>query len=181
MDGNLVGCFQSWSTTESADSTGGRNSRLGAIMSQNLSDESSGCGGVMCPSSKCEEGAILLGVVMQDGHVAFPSDRLPIDSTFVQIARRGRSPEKRFRFAGRCVKSACKQWVGSRCSVIDKVMSDSGTSEKRLLPECSIRTDCRWFLQSGEAACAVCPLIITDLREDHTRSIQPDSNIKENR
>jgi hypothetical protein len=31
------------------------------------------------------------------------------------------------------------------------------------LPKCSIRSQCRWFLQHGRDACAVCPLIITDV------------------
>jgi hypothetical protein len=32
------------------------------------------------------------------------------------------------------------------------------------LPECSIRAQCRWFAQSGAAACAACPEVVTDAR-----------------
>lgn len=102
---------------------------------------------------------------MPDGRVAFTSDRLEVDSQFVQAAATGRAAEKRFRFASNCVRSGCKQWTGSRCGVIDTVMAEA-TEEQTTLPECSIRAECRWFLQSGNAACAVCPLVITDLRED---------------
>lgn len=121
----------------------------------------------LCPSHTCEKGAILLGVVMRDGQVAFSSDRIIVNEEFVQVARAGRAPEKRFRFGGQCVQSGCKQWTGTRCGVIDKI-TDSveinvGNSN---LPECSIRSGCRWFYQSGDKACAICPEVITDLREE---------------
>jgi hypothetical protein len=103
---------------------------------------------------------------MSDGRVAFSADRLEVDREFVETARQGRSPEKRFRFAGACVKGGCSQWTGSRCGVIDQVtetMSDMAVAE---LPECSIRDTCRWFDQSGAEACGVCPLVVTDLMEE---------------
>jgi hypothetical protein len=31
-----------------------------------------------------------------------------------------------------------------------------------VLPECSIRPQCRWHLQSGDAACRACPEVVTD-------------------
>jgi hypothetical protein len=34
------------------------------------------------------------------------------------------------------------------------------------LPDCSIRTTCRWFGQIGEKACTVCPLVMTDNSAD---------------
>ena len=121
----------------------------------------------LCPSHTCQEGAILLGIVMRDGRVAFSSDRMIVNEEFVQIARQGRAPEKRFRFGGQCVQNGCKQWTGKRCGVIDSITETAeiavGTAE---LPECSIRSECRWFYQSGAEACAACPEIITDLREE---------------
>jgi hypothetical protein len=30
------------------------------------------------------------------------------------------------------------------------------------LPGCGIRQSCRWFHQRGEAACRICPEIVTD-------------------
>lgn len=118
----------------------------------------------LCPSHTCEPGAILLGIVGRDGRVAFSSDRLIIDEEFVQIARAGRTPEKRFRFGGQCVQNGCRQWTGKRCGVIDSV---TGTvrGDTADLPECSIRSECRWFYQSGDEACAVCPEVVTDSRE----------------
>jgi hypothetical protein len=122
---------------------------------------------VMCPSARCREGAVLIGVVMSDGRVAYTADRLEITAEFVETAKQGRSPEKRFRFASPCVKNGCSQWTGSRCGVIDKVSEDAAPvlagAPAADLPECSIRSECRWFMQLGGEACQACPLVITDL------------------
>jgi len=122
----------------------------------------------LCPSSTCEEGAILLGIVLADGRVAFSRDRITVDRHFVQASKQGRSPEKRFRFAGKCVQGGCRNWTGDRCQVIDEVMSWRGTpaASPDGLPQCSIRSACRWFEQSGAAACVACPGIVTDLRAE---------------
>jgi hypothetical protein len=128
---------------------------------------------ILCPSSKCEEGAVLLGVILENGSVAFAAERIEVDREFVMSAQEGRSPEKRFRFSSPCAQCGCKQWVGGQCSVIGKVLSTAPesliTSE---LPMCSIRTQCRWFHQTGSKACSICPLVITDLREE-AESVTP--------
>jgi hypothetical protein len=129
-----------------------------------------------CPSSSCEPGAKLIGVVNADGTIGYVSPPLEIDEDFVGRALSGRTPERRFRFAGPCVEGRCGHWTGSRCGVIDTVMT---TPERPPVPDrlplCGIRTTCRWFAQSGAEACAVCPLVVTDLRtpEELAPSIQP--------
>jgi hypothetical protein len=121
----------------------------------------------LCPSHNCQEGSILLGVVDGNGRVDFLTDRMIVNQEFVQIARAGRTPEKRFRFGGQCVTSGCKQWTGKRCGVIDSITESVEINvENADLPECSIRSECRWFYQSGSEACAICPEVITDLREE---------------
>lgn len=120
---------------------------------------------VLCPSSVCKEGAILIGIVRRDGRIAYSADEIVVNSEFVQIARSGRPPEKRFRFAGKCIQTGCQQWTGSRCGVIDSLSTVPRTVDESNLPECSIRPRCRWFLQSGASACAICPDVITDLTE----------------
>jgi hypothetical protein len=120
-----------------------------------------------CPSAPCESGATLLGVVGSQGRVGYLTPPLTIDDDFVATARRGRSPEKRFRFAAPCVEERCAQWTGSRCGVIDAVIANPlprPDDEAGGLPRCSIRSACRWFAQSGTDACRVCPLVITDCR-----------------
>jgi hypothetical protein len=119
---------------------------------------------ILCPSSVCREGAILIGIVMSDGQVAFSSSEIVVNKEFVQIARRGRTPEKRFRFAGTCAKNGCRQWTGARCGVIDSLTESSENLNVPIeLPDCSIRSQCRWFYQLGADACSICPKVITDL------------------
>ena len=122
-------------------------------------------GPALCPSAKCEPGASLLGIVQADGKVGYLGEPLTIGEEFVERAHAGRTPERRFRFADTCVEGRCRQWTGSRCGVIDKVLKELEAAEAEPLPRCGIRPHCRWFRQSGAAACAACPLVITDTRE----------------
>ena len=122
---------------------------------------------ILCPSWKCEAGASLIGIVLADGTVAFSKDRIVIDAAFVEVARQGRSPEKRFRFSSTCKRAACVQWTDGKCGIADVIIREhadrtTGLDEPFELPECSIRPHCRWHLQSGDAACRACPEVITD-------------------
>lgn len=126
---------------------------------------------ILCPSSRCEKGNILLGLVRGDGTVGFLGEHMTLSDDFVEIARQGRRPERRFRFASTCAQGACRQWKDGRCGVIGEVLGAVPARRRtKRLPQCSIRPQCRWFRQEGEKACAVCPLVITDLLvEDETR------------
>jgi hypothetical protein len=122
---------------------------------------------ILCPSWSCEAGASLIGIVLADGSVAFSKDRIVIDDAFVQTARQGRSPEKRFRFSSTCRRAACIQWTDGKCGIVDRIIGEHedraiAASEPFELPECSIRPQCRWHLQSGDIACRACPEVITD-------------------
>lgn len=116
-----------------------------------------------CPSSVCKEGSNLIGIINKDGIVDLLSVPITVDKEFIEIASQGRRPEIRFRFSGRCVEGACKQWTGTTCGVIENVLDIVEEGQKvKSLPSCGIRSTCRWFHQEGAAACYVCPLIITD-------------------
>lgn len=123
----------------------------------------------MCPSATCHSGALLLGVVQSNKTVALLDTPMPVTDEFVEIAVKAGSPEKRLRFAGKCAKSGCLQWTGSRCGVIDRALNymeglvENKLGENILLPECTIRPQCRWFNQTGADACKVCPFIVTDI------------------
>ena len=119
---------------------------------------------LLCPSAPCKEGANVIGIVMATDGVALLNKPIPVDKEFMQRAQQGRAPEKRFRFSYTCVQSGCSQWKGSKCGLIETVVQDIRADQKRIptLPNCTIRKDCRWFHQEGAAACAVCPLIITN-------------------
>ena len=128
---------------------------------------------ILCPSGTCQEGAILIGIVMRDGRVAFSPEQITIDREFVEIAQAGRAPEKRFRFGNTCVKSGCRQWSDERCGVIDSLVAEPPNTRlqndefDQLLPECSIRSQCRWFVQLGAKACEICPEVVTDARVEN--------------
>lgn len=122
----------------------------------------------LCPSTTAGPGTALIGIVGADGRVGILGRPLPVDADFLARARRGRAPEKRFRFAGACVRSSCRQWSDGRCGVIDRVLAITGeaaSAADRPLPPCGICGRCRWFAQRGGAACHACPEIVTDTRD----------------
>ena len=121
---------------------------------------------ILCPSSGMAAGGSLLGVVREDGRVQFLRRPVPIDREFMEVARQGRNPNKRFRFSRPCATTACPYWEDgtSRCGVGDVVVDElAPTKADEPLPDCGIRASCRWFDQRGADACRVCPDIITDI------------------
>lgn len=116
-----------------------------------------------CPSAECRPGSVLLGIVLPNGRVAFSRDKVVIDAAFVEAAHEGRPPEQRFRFAGSCVESGCRQWAGHGCGLIDRLVSEGADEPPPpSLPNCSVRDSCRWYDQHRHRACAVCPEVVTD-------------------
>lgn len=107
----------------------------------------------------------MLGIVQSNGSISFlGEEKNLINDEFVQIAKKGRNPEKRFRFADTCMKKQCKQWNQNRCGVIDKVMEVLNPNHASYsIPICSIRLECRWYKQHGNSACMACPYVITDM------------------
>ena len=126
---------------------------------------------VTCPSGRCREGAVLVGIVGPDGRLGYITPAMPIDADFVTHARVGRTPESRFRFGEPCVKERCAQWAGDHCGLIDGLLASprgtTATSAPRdmSLPRCGIRSSCRWFRERGADACTICPLVV------HTRRV----------
>lgn len=130
-------------------------------------DQQSGIPQALCPSSKCQPGAQLLGVVKEDGRVDLLQTPITIDAAFVARAKQGPKPELRFRFAHKCIKSGCVQWTGTRCGIIDRILVHVGDAIKDFaLPECGIRPSCRWYLQNGAEACKVCPHVATEVMQE---------------
>ena len=118
---------------------------------------------VLCPSAPADDKAILLGVIQSDRSVAFLKDRIPVTHEFLDIVGKDRVPENQFRFSSPCLGSVCKQWVNGGCSLPERLgelikISDSTHTP---LPQCSIREECRWFIQRGAEACHICPLVVT--------------------
>ena len=118
---------------------------------------------ILCPSSKAQVGAKLIGMVTEDGHVNLLHTPLPVTKEFLEVANKSYIPESRFRFTNACMEGKCKQWSGHHCTVIDHVFDAiEGKIAKTPIPECGIRPQCRWYNQTGEEACKVCTLVVTN-------------------
>lgn len=123
--------------------------------------------GRTCPSATCTPGNTLIGIRGDDGRIKALRTPLPVTPEFAGAAAEAGPPEARMRFASACQTSACSQWTGSRCGVIDRVLKHlEATPEalRRDLQPCAIRATCRWYDQSGAAACKGCDLVVTDMR-----------------
>lgn len=118
-----------------------------------------------CPSSDARPGAVLVGVVLPGRDLAYMTTRIPVDAEFLRIAREGRPPERRFRFSAPCAGGACHQWDGQGCGLIDRVLQTHAPAAQGPAA-CPIRDDCRWHVQHGDAACRVCPGVVTDSTGD---------------
>lgn len=118
---------------------------------------------ILCPCARCEPGANLLGVVQPSGRVAFLPPGLGVDEEFSRLAGQERRSSVRFRYSANCAESACAHWQDRRCAALDQVRAHLAPYAETTTAQCSIRPECRWHQQAGDAACAVCPLVTTDL------------------
>jgi hypothetical protein len=120
---------------------------------------------LLCPSYRCEKDASLIGVIGPEGKVNFLNAKLEVSEEFISIASKGRTPEKRFRFSGKCTEHSCMHWKDDHCGLIDKLIENlaNNIATPSKIPACPIRSDCRWYRQHNAKACSVCPYIITDL------------------
>jgi hypothetical protein len=107
---------------------------------------------------------MILGAVQSDDTVALLNAGLIVDAQFMERATEIGRPEKRFRFAGKCIKGGCRQWTGHECGVIKEYseVNDHLVADELPLPACIIREKCRWFGQEGGKACMICPYVVTD-------------------
>lgn len=120
-----------------------------------------------CPSAPAAPGVRLLGLLGPDGRVHNLKSVVTVDAGFLEAAAEAGPVEARMRFASRCQTSGCAQWTGSRCGVIDRaltVIEAAVPVADGALPPCTIRSDCRWYAQTGARACGACAYIVTDRR-----------------
>lgn len=125
----------------------------------------SGPGAPTCPSGRCREGSVLLGVVTRNGRLGYVSTPLIVDTEFVIRARAGPTPESWFRFAEPCVEDRCDHWSDGACGLIGQLLSTPAggavtAAPVGMLPRCTIRRTCRWYAQRGGQACAICPHVV---------------------
>ena len=98
----------------------------------------------LCPSYRCSEDALLIGIVQADATVALAAQPIAVSREFIEAATLGRKPEMRFRFAGECVEQNCAQWKKGKCGIPDRVRKSlAGQDLPEAAPACAIRADCR--------------------------------------
>jgi len=146
-------------TRHSACRDDARSIREGNMGSQPAHGQSDTDREIMCPSAPPTEGALLLSITRPNGTIAYVRSRIPVTADFLSDAGSD-SVDQRFRFASPCQESDCAQWSGSECSIPARVAGIMPPVSDADIPHCSIRVSCRWYSQSGFAACRVCPLIV---------------------
>ena len=122
-----------------------------------------------CPSSRCEPGNILLGLVGRSGEIEFFAEHIEVTPGFAAVAKQGRRPEARFRFSSLCLRNGCSKWTGDGCGVAFQALRFTAQPELATddsdLPRCSIRSECQWFAEHGPRVCGVCRWIVTERNE----------------
>jgi hypothetical protein len=107
-------------------------------------------------------GSVAFGVVA--GSAEEPRVRWiekPVPVTGDLLALTGEVPPTQvLRIAAPCQENACCHFDGTDCRLATKLVQLMPAVAESL-PACRIRPDCRWFMQEGRAACAVCPQIVT--------------------
>jgi hypothetical protein len=125
---------------------------------------------LLCPSSICQEGSSLIGIITSEGTVNYLDNPIKIDKIFVEEAYKGRDPHSRFRFAGNCAKNGCEHWNknGKKCGLIEKLEKVSDSFNEH----CEIRAKCRWYNQKGIDACKICTNVIRYREQKYLNSIE---------
>jgi hypothetical protein len=117
-----------------------------------------------CPSARPDmPGSALLGVFQeQDGRglLAYLDRPAPVTEELLELAR-PLSPTQLFRFSAPCVGNGCQHFDGENCRLAKKIAQRLETAVD-VVPECTLRSVCRWRLQEGDAACLRCPMILTE-------------------
>ena len=117
----------------------------------------------LCPSAQPGmDRATVLGVVQQDGGravVAYLNERLPATPEVLALST-PLKPTEVFRIAATCAENKCPHFDGADCRLATRVATMLPAVVDKL-PPCTIRKECRWYSQEGEAACKRCPEITT--------------------
>ena len=118
---------------------------------------------VLCPSAQPEmTGSVAFGVVggtADQPRVAWIEKPVPVTGDLLALTG-AVPPTQVLRIAAPCQENACCHFDGTDCRLATKLVQLMPAVAESL-PPCRIRPDCRWFLQEGRAACAVCPQIVT--------------------
>ena len=117
-----------------------------------------------CPSAQPDwEDSVAIGVV--EGTVEKPrlvhfGRALPVNQKLLALANPV-TPTEVFRFAAPCAQARCVHFQKSLCNLVTQIV-EVLPSMTDTLPACSIRAQCRWWLQEGKPACLRCGQVVTD-------------------
>jgi hypothetical protein len=119
----------------------------------------------LCPSAQPEmEGSVVFGVVggtVDAPQVGYLAETQPVTDELLVLTSPVK-PTEVFRFAAPCAQSACRHFDGLKCQLATRTVQLLPVVVESL-PPCAIRPNCRWWQQEGKAACARCPLIVTEM------------------
>jgi len=117
----------------------------------------------LCPSAQPGmDRATILGVVQQTGPrpvVEYLNERVPATPEILAMSA-PLKPTEVFRIAATCAEHKCPHFDGADCRLATRVVKLLAPVVDSL-PPCTIRKECRWHSQEGEAACRRCPEITT--------------------
>jgi len=118
---------------------------------------------ILCPSAQPEmTGSVAFGVVggtAEQPRVSWIEKPVPVTADILALTGEV-PPTQVLRIAAPCQENACCHFDGTDCNLATKLVQLM-PAVTQSLPPCRIRPDCRWFIQEGRAACAVCPQIVT--------------------
>jgi hypothetical protein len=104
----------------------------------------------------------LIGVVErtpEGPRVAYLNEPVPVTAELLQTTEPA-PPAEVFRVAAACATGACAHFSGTACSLARRIV-ESLPAVVDSVPDCLVRSDCRWFSQEGAAACLRCPQVAT--------------------
>lgn len=115
-----------------------------------------------CPSSVPLPSSKLLGVLNEEtNRMEILPEPVPIDKDIQkELDRFGDKKMTTIRLTNSCATKGCAQWKENKCSLIGNILEKIEAKQKEKdLPECGIRSTCRWYAQEKEEACRVCTFV----------------------
>ena len=118
----------------------------------------------LCPSAQPDmAGASVLGVVggtPEQPAVGYLEEPIPVTPAVLGMTGPVKATEV-FRFAAPCAEERCQHFDGTDCRLAKKIVQ-LVPAVTEILPACTVRQQCRWWLQEGAAACRRCPVVVTE-------------------
>lgn len=111
---------------------------------------------ILCPAAAPEKGALLFGMVDRFGQTSYSKAAVPVSKQL--LLELPVSSEHTFRFASPCAQAACRHWADG-CSLSANLSEFQAFGQNDVeAGDCTIRAQCRWFLQNGDAMCSKCQI-----------------------